>query len=585
MNKKILYSFVLCLLIFSGAFGNPDSREIFHNNPGLKSEFLTLQKKFPQIVRVSDLVKTKSGNSMILVTIGKNSHDDKSGILLVGSADGSYLPGSEVALKIAVKLAEQYGKVDSVTTMLNKHVLYIIPRLNPDAAEYYFKKIKFEHPYNNTPIDNDHDGLIDEDGPEDLNHDNMITIMRVKDPEGKYMIDPENPLLLRKADPAKGEKGEYKIYTEGIDNDSDGLFNEDGTGGVDINKNFPQEYPAFKKNAGKFMESEPETRAVSKFLFDHRNIVLTLTYGLYDNLVNSPKPLPQRTMKPASEPSQRRFGFSRKPVTKLNTKDIPYYKAIGDLYKKITGLTGKSTVYVNKDKGQGSFYKWVYFQRGILSLTTSLITIPEKPVKNNSKNDPQGKNPSKKMKNRSKGENDPSAMDKKWLEYFKANNIPGYVEWKPYNHKQLGRVEIGGFAPFAKTTFLQKSIEQLSDQQTKFICSLFDKLPQIVVEDINVKPKGSNIFAVSAYIKNIGYLPTATAHGEKTRLAKPVLVKFYLKKGELISGNKITFIPALKGSGSAKKVEWLVHAPAGTKITLKVISETAGRINRTVTLK
>ena len=87
------------------------------------------------------------------------------------------------------------------------------------------------------------------------------------------------------------------------------------------------------------------------------------------------------------------------------------------------------------------------------------------------------------------------------------------------------------------------------------------------------------------HIKNIGYLPTATAHGEKTRLAKPVLVKFYLKKGELISGNKITFIPALKGSGSAKKVEWLVHAPAGTKITLKVISETAGRINRTVTLK
>ena len=34
---------------------------------------------------------------------------------------------------------------------------------------------------------------MDEDGPEDLNKDGVITVMRVKDPAGDYMIDPDDP--------------------------------------------------------------------------------------------------------------------------------------------------------------------------------------------------------------------------------------------------------------------------------------------------------------------------------------------------------------------------------------------------------
>jgi len=58
----------------------------------------------------------------------------------------------------------------------------------------------------------DNDGQVDEDGPEDLDGNGLITMMRVKSPEGRWLIDPEEPRLMRPADPKKGEKGEYLLY-------------------------------------------------------------------------------------------------------------------------------------------------------------------------------------------------------------------------------------------------------------------------------------------------------------------------------------------------------------------------------------
>ena len=54
----------------------------------------------------------------------------------------------------------------------------------------------------------------------------------------RLILDPDEPRLLRKADPAKGETPEYVLLIEGIDNDGDGRFNEDGPhgsagGGID----------------------------------------------------------------------------------------------------------------------------------------------------------------------------------------------------------------------------------------------------------------------------------------------------------------------------------------------------------------
>ena len=79
------------------------------------------------------------------------------------------------------------------------------------------------------------------------------------------MIDPADERALKRADATKGESGAYKVYFEGIDNDGDGFINEDGPGGVDLNRNFQHAYPYWQGDAGPHMVSEVETRAIMDF--------------------------------------------------------------------------------------------------------------------------------------------------------------------------------------------------------------------------------------------------------------------------------------------------------------------------------
>ena len=87
------------------------------------------------------------------------------------------------------------------------------------------------------PYDDDHDGLLDEDGPEDLDGDGMILQMRIRDPHGEFKTDPDDPRVMLRVKP--GEQGEWRrLGFEGIDDDGDGRVNEDPPGYLDMNRNW-----------------------------------------------------------------------------------------------------------------------------------------------------------------------------------------------------------------------------------------------------------------------------------------------------------------------------------------------------------
>ena len=169
-------------------------------------------------------------------------------------------------------LTKGYATDAAIKQRLDTGVIYVVPRVNADGAELMFAPVKALRRTNATPFDADNDGRIDEDGPEDLNKDGVITLMRVKDPKGPYMVSPDDPRLMKRADPAKGESGGWALYWEGLDKDNDGFIAEDGPGGVDINRNFMHQYPYYEPDAGRYMVSEAETRAMLEFMLKHRNI-------------------------------------------------------------------------------------------------------------------------------------------------------------------------------------------------------------------------------------------------------------------------------------------------------------------------
>ncbi len=263
----------------------------YHNDAEMSAQLRNLAAAHKGLVTLESIGKTREKRDLWLITIANPAGvplSDRPALLVAGGFEADHLFGSELALAAADYLLRQYPANAAAKKALDESVIYVLPRANPDGAEAFLAPVKAVRRTNSTPIDDDNDARIDEDGPADLNKDGLITLVRVKDPQGAYMIDPEDKRLMKKADPKKGEKGEYSLYWEGRDQDGDGFIGEDGPGGVNINRNFMHEYPAYKPESGPFMVSEAETRALLAWMIEHRNIAAILTFGESDNLIVPP---------------------------------------------------------------------------------------------------------------------------------------------------------------------------------------------------------------------------------------------------------------------------------------------------------
>ena len=300
-------------------------------------------------------------------------------------------------------LASGYASNPDYKRQLDSTVFYIVPRLNPDAAEEYFAALRTGRRTTFTPYDDDNDGRIDEDGPEDLNKDGLITMMRVKDPDGPYTVLADDSRVMKRAEPQKGEAGGWSIYWEGIDNDGDGFYNEDGAGGADLDRNFQHQYPYFAPDAGRHMVSESETRALLDFAIKHRNIAGVLTFGASDNLVSAPAgraatidlvafaseattkaraagtvtdtppsqffgggPIDGGEFAPPARPAAPARPPAPRPATTINAADLEYFRSVGEKYKQITSFRQSPAAR----RPAGALFEWGYYQFGVPSFST-----------------------------------------------------------------------------------------------------------------------------------------------------------------------------------------------------------------------
>ena len=290
-KRNALIWLVAALVLTIGQTGMAQDFGKYHNYAEMSAILQNLANVHKTLVKLESIGKTLEKRDIWALTIANQAGlpvGERPGVLIAANFEGDHLIGSELAGFIADYLVKNSATNATIKQRLDTCAYYIVPRVNPDGAEFMWAPVKWARRTNAMPYDDDNDGRVDEDGPDDLNKDGVITIMRVKDPGGDYMIDPEDARLMKKADPKKGEKGEYALYWEGIDNDGDGFINEDPPGGVNINRNFMHEYPYYKPEAGRHMVSAAETRAMLEFMVSHRNIAAILTFGESDNLSVAP---------------------------------------------------------------------------------------------------------------------------------------------------------------------------------------------------------------------------------------------------------------------------------------------------------
>jgi len=578
--------FLFCLL----ACCAPARALEYQRNARLADQLRSLAAGQETVVRVRSLVRTAEGNEVWLVELGSGPDKDRSqrpAMLVVADIEGNDLAGTVSAVAWIEHLAVAHATNEAIQKLLDTTTVYVLPRVNPDAAARFFDRPRMESAVNNRPVDDDHDGLLDEDGPDDLNGDGLITWMRVQDPEGEFLLDPAEPRLLLKANRAKGELGAWRLFSEGRDNDHDDAWNEDGAGGVNFNRNFPFNYRFFTPGAGPHQVSELETRALADFVIGHRNIGIVFTFGAADNLVQTPK----------GEAPKR-------PPVALHEEDVPFYQELGRLWRDTLGLKKE----LAGSSEPGTFSDWLYFHRGRLSLAArawrpAIQLERAKPDKKDEEAKPQDKAPPESPKpdepkeaskdGRPQPSRDKPSPDTRneeeraFLKWIDGNAPELFVPWKPVTHPDFPgqTVEVGGFAPFAKSNPPERLLDDLAGKHVKFLTELAGKLSRVRLRKAEAKPLGNGVFEIKLQIENTGYLPTALAQGELSREVYPTRVVLSVDDQRILAGTKRPLLGPIAGSGGMREVRWVIQGQGLPKLEVEVVSMLGGTVQTSLELK
>ncbi len=188
--------------------------------------------------------------------------------------------------------------------------------------------------------------------------------------------------------------------------------------GLDLNRNFPAEWrQEFEQlGAGPYPTSEPEVRAVVDFIAHHPNISGGVTFHTWSGVLLRP--------------------FSGRPDTEMPAEDLWFFKAQGAKGTELTGYPAISTFhdfrYHPKEITTGGF-DWIYEHLGMYKWTVE-IWCPMREA---------------------------GITDYKYIDWFREHPVAddlkllawsdtalqgkGHVDWYPFEHPQLGPVEIGGW--------------------------------------------------------------------------------------------------------------------------------------------
>lgn len=538
------------------------------NHQELEQHLHALADAHPGLVSVVRVGSSRAGRRIegLCLCAGERT-SGRPAILLVANVDGPYVWTSTLALEHARALAERYTQDERVRKLLDTTTLYVIPRGDPDAAEARFATPLLEQQASGQGVDDDRDGREDEDPPADVDGDGLVTTIRVASPEGEWIADPADPRALIRADAMKGQHGTWKLWTEGRDLDHDERVAEDQKLDAVVNHNFPQGWRAGDARAGRYATDEPPARALCDFLLLHKDVALVLTYGAQDNLVEKPRTVADGAPRVKLVPQEGTL-----------ESDGELYAEIGKTYRKLTGSKAKG-----ESDEQGSFQAWCRDQRGLWCLDVAGWTLPlDEPAPKKEEAQPEGapKDAAKDAaKDAPKKEDAPEpSEDAKRLRWIDAHHESArFVAWHAFQHPELGAVEIGGFAPYARIEPPESERIEIQKKELEFLLGLPELLPRVALSECTAKALSGGLWEVKATLENRSFLPFASAAARRADSLRPARVSLRLPKdARLLAGNAEELVEDLPGIRGRREFRWLVHGAAPKSIGVEVETDHAG---------
>jgi hypothetical protein len=543
----------------------------YHTSEEIETWMRKWAEAHPNIVELYAVGESFGGRTIWQMTLTNKSTGkgtDKPAAFFEGGRHSGEITATESAFYLAWHLIENYGRDTAVTALLDRAAVYIRPLNNPDGSDMYRLTAQANRS-SVRPHDGDRDGLLDEDPGEDLDGDGYIRDMRVNVGKGKgsFVIDPDDrsKRLMKRV----GEgKGDWNVYSEGIDNDLDGEYNEDGIGGLDLHRNYPENWRPepgqdatgrgwTQLGAGAYPLSEPETRSVVMWMLTHPNIAVT-------NTMDTSVPM---HLRPPSTCEQDECMFPSDLALYQHFDSVGLtlttYPWAGDVYRTyntrfpVNRFTGDST---RPSPLFGHSPDFGYFYYGAIWYGDELW------------------NGGRERDYDGNGTVDPVEVLRYCDEQFGGTC---FKKWTPYTHPVLGKVEIGGYNPkFFSQNGPPEVLEKWARNQAMFNLYMAQSLPRIEIVSATVAPVSSGTDSAThelrVTVRNAGRIPTALEQAKRVKIVRPdaIAVKFAEKSEGRVLGRHEPF---WLGGGESRDLVLRLRVPAAERaITVRAESTRGG---------
>jgi murein tripeptide amidase MpaA len=551
----------------------------YFTNEDLETMLPQWAASYPHLVTLTQLGQSYEKRPIWLLTLTNQAtgpDSEKPAVWLDANIHATEITGTTTVLQVAHTLLEGYGHDERATRQLDQGVYYIVPRVNPDGAalaqadrpRYIRSGVR---PY---PWQEKEDGLHEED----IDGDGRILQMRILDPNGDWKVSELDPRLMQKRSPVDHGGMYYRLFAEGRMENFDGYQIKVARQpeGLDFNRNFPFEWrtEGEQLGAGPYPASEPEIRALAEFIVAHPNINIAITYHTFSRVILR--------------------CYSTRPDDDLETDDLWVYKEIGKIGTQATGYRCVSTFhdfkYHPKEVTTGGFDDWIYDHYGVFAFTIELWDLP----------DEAGIKERKFIEWYREHPHEQDLQILKWADEHAGEGA--YVDWYPFEHPQLGKVELGGWN--LMYTWRNPPLALLAGEAGRnlpFALALGDMLPRLALHTVEIKALGGGDYRLNLVVENTGFLPTYTsAQGKKRKATRPVRAELELP-GEikLVNGQRRVELGHLEGrsnkldvaavwvespTDNRARAEWVLHGPPGTSFTVHVRSDRAGALHIPITL-
>jgi hypothetical protein len=531
----------------------------------------------PDLVAVESYGRSYEGRDLWLVTVTDTStgdHGTKPAHWVDASIHAVELTATVAACHLIHHLVEGFGAGDeTVVDVLRTRTFYVVPRVNPDGAEWvladrprYRRSSVRPWPWRDA---HRWPGLY----LEDVDGDGRILQMRLADPDGAWMPHPDDIRLMVPI-PAQGAPSgtpRYRLLDEGSVTDFDGFTipTPRPPEGLDMNRNFPAGWGTSVPGSGDHPLSEPEIDALVRAIVARPNICGYNAFHTSGGVLLRPS--------------------STTPDAKLPPGDLWVWKQLATTGTELTGYPAHS-VYEDftwdpSETMSGAADDWAYEHLGVYAWTTEFWDVVHKATGTKQSTHFWYTGPT-----------DAEALAV--LRWCDEHDPAGHVDWYSFEHPQLGAVELGGWDHLR--TWTNPPTPLLRDEvaaHARFAVHQAAASPRLEIRHTTAVALGDETWRVEAGIANTGWLPTfVSRRAEKEHLVRPVTATLSgegvqvqsgparLQLGQLEGRAALRFAAMNDGTPDRALATWVVRATAGATVTVEAAHDRAGRVTATLTL-